>query len=80
MHLFYLCRLVRFDSTGQSLITGITNFPTAPSANSIHVPGGVLNPTINRPTINILRGLGDLDLDPDIQEELEERQDRFQER
>lgn len=76
----YLFRLVRFDATGRSLITGITNFPTAPSPNPVHhSAGGVLNPTATRPTINLLRGLGDLDLDPDIQEELEERQDRFQE-
>lgn len=72
--------MVRFDASGRSLITGITNFPTAPMANTIHLPnGGMLHPSIHRPTINFLRHLGDLDLDPDIQEELEERQDRFQE-
>lgn len=64
-------RLVRFDSTGRSLITGITNFPTAPISVGTSLP--------RREGINLLRNLGDLDIDPDIQEELEERQDRFQE-
>jgi hypothetical protein len=69
--------LVRFDASGRSLITGITNFPIAPPQTPIHT--SVFQTPPHRQSINLLRNIGDLDLDPDLQEELEERQDRFQE-